>query len=276
MRLVLNDSIVNNTAWPCVLSVAGSDSGAGAGIQADSKTCSALGAYAVTAITAITAQNSYQVSQVQPLSAQLVEAQMMAVLTDFPVAAIKLGMLCDADIVSAVVDVLKRYPQVPVVLDPVIVSTSGSELLSNAAISLMLSELMPRVCVITPNIQEAACLLNCSTEQVLMAPEQALQGLKRGGDQAVLLKGGHRQGSQCEDLLLCDSGLEAFSAERVQTRNSHGTGCTLSTAIAVHLAKGCCLSESVGRAKQYITGALKAADQLGYGHGAGPLQHFFV
>ncbi|OMH39435.1 bifunctional hydroxymethylpyrimidine kinase/phosphomethylpyrimidine kinase [Motiliproteus sp. MSK22-1] len=261
--------------WPCVLAVAGSDSGAGAGIQADMKTCSALQVYAATAITAVTAQNTLSVKSVVPISAAMVRDQISMILDDFPVRAIKVGMLCNADIVGAVAEVLASHRQLPVVLDPVIVSSTGKALLDQQGLDRLIHELIPKVTLLTPNIQEAAVLLGWTEQQVLAESSLAIKSLQLLGAQSILLKGGHREGPECQDLLWSNGNLLPYSAPRINTHNNHGTGCTLSSAIAAYMAKGYSLNESVAKGKGYITSALKAADSLGYGMGAGPLQHFF-
>ncbi len=271
----MGDESQRQSCWPCVLSVAGSDSGAGAGVQADLKTCAALGVYAATAITAVTAQNTRGVRAVMPVSAAVVRQQMLAVLEDFPVRVIKLGMLCQRSIVVAVVAVLRAYRQIPVVLDPVLVSSTGKPLLDDGGVAVLLSELLPEVTLVTPNIQEAALLSGYSERQVLNQPEAVLEIIRARGAGAVLLKGGHRPGDVCEDLLLVADEILAFPARRIDTLNSHGTGCTLASAIAAGLAKGLPLADAVAVAKEYMSAALASADQLGYGAGAGPLQHFF-
>ncbi len=268
------DSKKNGRQWPCVLTVAGSDSGGGAGIQADLKTFAALSAYGLSAITAITAQNTQQVRAVFPVPAEIVGQQMSVVLEDFPVRAIKLGMLCNAEIVAEVGRQLENYPNLPVVLDPVLASSSGQQLLSTEGLQLMIEKLLPKVSLLTPNVDEVALLLGVSTETVLDNPEQCAQKILQLGCSAVLLKGGHRPGEQCEDLLLDGFESYSFSAPRVNTKNTHGTGCTLSAAIAASLAKGCSCSQAVGEAKKYLQSSLLAAKNLKFGTGYGPLQHF--
>ncbi len=268
-----NPSDINN--WPCMLSVAGSDSGAGAGIQADLKTGAALGVYVATAITAVTAQNTCRVSGVMPVSADMLHSQMLAVLEDFPIQAIKLGMLCRSELVAVVIELLGRYPHIPVVLDPVLVSSTGKPLLDKEGVRLLISELLPRVTLVTPNIREAAVITTLTEQQVIKQPADALKLIRNTGVDSVLLKGGHLPGDICEDLLLTDGQQYAFTEKRVDTKNTHGTGCTLSSAIAAGLASGMSCTDAVAKARGYITGALRSADQLGYGSGAGPLQHFF-
>ncbi|MEH6628743.1 MAG: bifunctional hydroxymethylpyrimidine kinase/phosphomethylpyrimidine kinase [Motiliproteus sp.] len=264
----------NSVMWPCVLTVAGSDSGGGAGIQGDLKTFAALHTYGLSAITAITAQNTQRVSSVFPVPAKMVGQQMSAVLDDFPVKAIKLGMLCDHGIVAMVIDQLGQYPDIPVVLDPVVMSSSGQQLLSDEGLLLLIERLLPRVALLTPNVDEVALILGVSVETVLSAPEKCAQGILGLGCSAVLLKGGHRPGAQCEDLLIDSSGSYRYSAERVNTKNTHGTGCTLSAAIAAAIAKDRRLSQAVGEAKKYLQSSLLAAKSLEFGRGYGPLQHF--
>tara|TARA_R110001583_G_scaffold164893_1_gene317380 strand:- start:106 stop:912 length:807 start_codon:yes stop_codon:yes gene_type:complete len=259
---------------PCVLAVSGSDSSAGAGLQADLKTCSALGVYAATAVTALTAQNSLGVEKVESVSGPMVRQQMLSVLEDLSVSVIKIGMLGDAEVVEAVVKVLRDYPDIPVVLDPVLISSTGRLLLDLAGRELMIKQLFPLVTLLTPNVAEAAYLSGTSEAEVDADPESAV-GLVAGlGVGAVLLKGGHRAGVYAEDLLWLGGSLYRYSAPRQEVRNNHGTGCTLASAIAANLAKGLALPEAVAAGKTYLSRVLAAADRFELGRGCGPLNHF--
>lgn len=258
----------------CVLVVAGSDSSAGAGIQADMKACAAMGVYAATAITAITAQNSLGVDEIELISPAMVAQQMRTVLADLPVTVVKIGMLATGAIVEAVIDVLDENPELLVVLDPVMMSSSGRSLLDTAGRQLLIERVLPRVAVFTPNIDEAAELLGCRIDQVDQEPELSLGRLAELGSSAVLLKGGHRQGDTCEDILWLSGELSRYAVPRLSVKNSHGTGCTLASAIAAGLARGLSVPESVGLAKAYLTRSLATADRFDRGAGSGSLNHF--
>ena len=212
---------------PIALTIAGSDSGGGAGIQADLKTFSALGVFGCSAIASLTAQNTLGVQGVLPIPPAFVQQQIHSVLSDIKVGAIKSGMLATADIIAAVADSLRAYPQIPFVLDPVMVATSGDRLLAQDAIQTLIEKLMPLATLITPNLHEAAVLLNTTAASNL--EEMQLQGEKilALGARAVLMKGGHTDGEKATDLLITATCVEAFSAPRLQTNNTHGTGCTL-------------------------------------------------
>jgi len=271
-----------------VLVIAGSDSGAGAGIQADIKTCAALGVPAVTAVTAITAQNTTEVRAVQAVSASLVSAQLEALADDFRVTAVKIGMLPDAAVASAVARALRSWPgrgdrfgrdkklPFPIVLDPVGIATAGDRRLREPGVlEVLTEELLPWVTVLTPNAIEAGELCGrppCTDEAALRACGERL--LARGPD-AVLCKGGHLPGTEAVDLLVTRKGVERFGTPRIEARNRHGTGCTLASALAAYLARGESLEAAVTRAREYLLGALEAADKIILGHGSGPLHHFF-
>jgi hydroxymethylpyrimidine/phosphomethylpyrimidine kinase len=260
-------------AVPIALSIAGSDSGGGAGIEADLKTFSALGVYGACVITALTAQNTKGVSAIQAVSADFVAAQLDAVFSDLDVGAVKIGMLANAPVVEAVTAGLDRHNARNVVLDPILAASSGAELLRADAIDA-LRLLVRKARVFTPNLFEAAALL-----EVPMAKDeeemqvQARQLLTLGAE-AVLIKGGHGGGIESVDLLVGGEGVSRFAAPRVATRNTHGTGCTLASAIAAGLAKGLSLGDAVAEAKVYVTAAIAAADRLTVGTGRGPLHHF--
>ena len=257
---------------PIALTIAGSDSGGGAGIQADLKTFSALGCYGASVVTALTAQNTRTVSMVEPASPAMIAAQMRAVLDDLDVRAIKLGMLGAADAIATVARGLDGCG-LPVVLDSVMIAKSGDRLLPPDAIDA-LRALLPCATLLTPNLPEAACLLDCA--QATSTAQMAEQGaaLRALGAQAVLMKGGHGDGVICTDLLVTAQGATSFSARRLATRNTHGTGCTLSAAIAAGLAQGLPLVQAVGVAHRYLQRAIAAADDLHVGSGHGPVHHF--
>jgi hydroxymethylpyrimidine/phosphomethylpyrimidine kinase len=260
---------------PVALSVAGSDSSAGAGIQADLKTFSAFGVYGATAITAITAQNTTGVTAVHAVPPEVVAAQIEAVARDLAVAAVKTGMVGTAEVILAVCASLKQWlPNVPLVIDPVMVSTSGSRLLEPAAESALRAELLPLARIVTPNLAEAAVLTGASiaeTEADIIRQGRALQRL---GCQAVLIKGGHGKGDRAVDLLFDGSDVHRFDAPRIDTRNTHGTGCTLSAAICAGLVKGRSLVDAVGEAKAYLQSAIAGATGERLGSGPGPVRHF--
>jgi hydroxymethylpyrimidine/phosphomethylpyrimidine kinase len=259
---------------PIAMTVAGSDSGGGAGIQADLKTFAALGVYGCSAITSLTAQNTQGVQGVLPISSAFVQAQITSVLSDIPVGAIKTGMLATAEIISAVADSLAAN-DIPLVLDPVMVATSGDRLLAEDAIKTLITRLIPRARILTPNLLEAAALLSAPVACSMTEMEQQARHLLAMGAQAVLVKGGHGFGEESTDLLLTDTSMELFSAKRIATRNTHGTGCTLASAIAAGLAKQLSLRDAVAEAKIFLHNALLHSDELTIGHGSGPVHHFY-
>jgi hydroxymethylpyrimidine/phosphomethylpyrimidine kinase len=253
-----------------VLSIAGSDSGGGAGIQADIKTVMALGGYAATAITAVTAQNTNGVDGVVLMQADFVRQQIDVVLSDLGADAIKIGMLGNAQIIRAVADILTRATAAPIVLDTVMVAKGGAALLDPDAVSTLRARLMPIAAVITPNVAEAEALTGLAITDLAGARRAAGQLLGQGA-RAVLIKGGHLPGENATDLLLTAQGETLFSLPRIETRHTHGTGCTLSSAIAIGLAQGHPLADAVRRAKLYVQRAIATAP--GLGHGYGPLNH---
>ncbi len=257
---------------PVALTIAGSDSGGGAGVQADLKTFSALGVYGASVITALTAQNTRAVTAVHEAPPEIVTAQIDAVFDDLPVGAVKIGMLSSVAIIDAVAGALDEVVA-PVVLDPVMIAKSGDALLADAAVD-RLRELVRLVDVVTPNLPEAARLLETAPATSPGDAEAQARALLALGAGAVLLKGGHADGPVCTDLLLTGDGMLRFEAPRQVTRNTHGTGCTYAAAIAAGLACGLALPEAVGRAHGYLQGAIKAADGLGIGSGHGPVHHF--
>jgi hydroxymethylpyrimidine/phosphomethylpyrimidine kinase len=267
--------MTSNTQTPIAMTIAGSDSGGGAGIQADLKTFAALGVYGCSAIASLTAQNTRGVQGVFPVPPDFVQAQIDSVLSDIPVAAIKTGMLATAEIISAVADSLGRYPKIPLVLDPVMVATSGDRLLAQNAIQTLIEQLLPRATLVTPNLLEAAALLNQPVASSLAQMQAQAEQIMVLGARSVLMKGGHSSGDESTDLLLTSDGVETFSAPRIATRNTHGTGCTLASAIAAGLAKKLSLREAVQEAKNYLHNALLQADKLTIGQGSGPVHHFY-
>ncbi|WP_312569507.1 bifunctional hydroxymethylpyrimidine kinase/phosphomethylpyrimidine kinase [Comamonas sp.] len=259
-----------------VLSIAGSDSGGGAGIQADLKTFSALGCYGMTAITAITAQNTRGVAGIHGIPADMLQAQIDAVVQDIGVDAIKIGMLHAPEVVQVVADAIRRYGITKVVLDPVMVATSGDKLIHDETVSVLVRELFPLATVVTPNLDEAGWLIGRPIADV-SAMEQAAQDLLALGAQQVLLKGGHLPGEWVVDLLAGRDGLrKELGSQRIHTHNGHGTGCTLSSAIAAHMALGFDLVPAVESARTYIIGAIASGAQVHTGQGHGPLNHGFA
>ena len=256
------------------LTIAGSDSSGGAGIQADLKTFSALGVYGASAITALTAQNTLGVERVHAVRPEFILRQIETVAKDLDIGAVKIGMLATSAIIEAVAAGLNSFPGVPVVLDPVMVAASGDALLDEGAVETLRAVLVPRASLITPNLPEAAKLLDgkqAGHERDMSAQAKALQ---RFGAQAALIKGGHGEGDKAVDILVDAEGEMRLEAPRVKTRNTHGTGCTLSSAIAAELAKGASLREAIVAAKAYVTAAIEAADALRIGKGRGPVHHF--
>ncbi len=259
---------------PVALTIAGSDSGGGAGIQADLKTFSALGVFGTSAITAITAQNTRAVTGIEGLSPGIITAQIDAVFDDMKVGAVKIGMLGTPEVIRTVADALSGR-SVPVVLDPVMVAKSGDALLERDAVEELSTTLLPLASLLTPNLPEAARLLGAAiADDEGDMVEQGLALMERGA-QAVLMKGGHAAGAICTDILIRHGSAPLrLTATRIATRNTHGTGCTLSAAIAAGLALGHPLEAAVRRAHRYLQGAISAADRLGVGHGHGPVHHF--
>jgi len=259
---------------PIALTIAGSDSSGGAGIQADLKTFSALGVYGASAVTALTAQNTQGVDDVMAVPPEFVLEQMRSVASDLAVGAIKIGMLATGPIIEAVADGLDDFPGVPVVLDPVMVATSGDPLLDEDAVDLLRKRLVPRADLITPNTREAAALLGEPDESRAKWLEGRAERLRALGARAVLLTGGESIAETALDIFVDDNGTQRLEAPRVLTENTHGTGCTLSSAIAAELAKGETLDKAVKLAKLYVTAAIIAADEIEVGKGRGPVHHF--
>lgn len=259
--------------YPRVLAIAGSDSGGGAGIQADLKTFSALGCYGMTAITALTAQNTCGVRAIHGVPPQMLRDQIDAVMDDIGADAVKIGMLHAPEIVLTVAEAIDRHALKNVVFDPVMVATSGAVLINNMAVEVLVRELFPRVAVITPNLDEAALLVGRPLRSA-QDMEQAALALLDKGARAVLLKGGHLPGDTVIDLLVTDTGEKFWmQAARIHSPNTHGTGCTLSSAMAAHLALGAPLVDAVQHARSYVRDALLSGASVRTGKGSGPLNH---
>lgn len=250
---------------PKVLTIAGSDCSGGAGIQADLKTFSALGCYGMSAITALTAQNTLGVQSIYPVSGDFLDQQLRSIFEDTPPDAVKIGMVGDLHSITTIAAILDSYGARNIVLDPVMVATSGDKLISEEAIEALSTYLVPIADLITPNIHEAE----------ILGSEDAKLLREKTGAKAVLVKGGHAQGQAVIDVLATAEDVYAFEAPRLATKNTHGTGCTLSSAIAAHLAKGHNLHDAVAESKTYITEAIRNADTLNVGAGAGPVHHFY-
>jgi hydroxymethylpyrimidine/phosphomethylpyrimidine kinase len=263
-------------AIPIALTIAGSDSGGGAGIQADLKTFSALGVYGASAITALTAQNTLGVQAVEAVPPAFVSQQIHSVLSDLDVRAAKTGMLATSAVIDAVLAGLAPRADLPLVVDPVMIATSGDPLIADEAIATVRTRLLPRATLLTPNLAEAARLLEAreaSDEQ-----SQAAQGraLLAHGAAAVLVKGGHGRGPEVVDVLVTADGVRAFRRPRLDTPHTHGTGCTLSAAVAAGLARGLDLPSAVGAAQDYVWHGLLSGRDLGVGRGRGPVDHLWA
>jgi hydroxymethylpyrimidine/phosphomethylpyrimidine kinase len=259
---------------PIALTIAGSDSGGGAGIQADLKTFSALGVYGASVISALTAQNTLGVAAIHDVPPEFIAAQMDAVYSDLAVAATKIGMLSQAGVIEAVAAGLDRHGAKNVVLDPVMVAASGDRLLAPDAVDALKRMLLPRAVVVTPNLQEAAALLDAPVARSELEMREHAEKIRALGANSVLIKGGHAEGAEAVDLFIDESSVRRLVARRIKTMNTHGTGCTLSSAIAAFLAKSVPLFEAIALAKNYVTEAIAAADRLSVGHGHGPVHHF--
>lgn len=260
-----------------VLTIAGSDSGGGAGIQADIKTISALGAMATTAITAITVQNTLGVTEVLPIPPQTVEAQIRAILSDIGTDAVKIGMLHNAETIQVVHRVLKEFNIENIILDPVMISTSGKALLEEKAISALKKYLIPSVKVITPNIPEAEILLGREIKNLEDFPSRAQELSEKLGGISVLLKAGHIDGDEITDIFYNAQSNKSIAlvGKRIVSDNKHGTGCTLSSALATLLAQGQALDEAAQKAKEYVNEAISQGAEYKIGEGNGPLKHFY-
>ena len=263
--------------YPSVLTIAGSDCSGGAGIQADLKTISALGAYAASAITAITVQNTCGVTAIHPVPPSFVEGQIKAVLSDIRPDAVKIGMVNDAEIIRSIAACLREFHPRFIVFDPVMVSSSGRRLMEDTAIEALSTELIPNTSLITPNLSEAEVLTGhavCTVEEMKTAAKEILQY----GCQAVLVKGGHLQGEEMTDVLQLKNREEPFlfSAPQIESKNTHGTGCTLSSAIATYLALGEPIEKAVAKAKDYLYKGISAGKDIHIGQGHGPLNHLYA
>ena len=257
---------------PTVLTVAGSDSSGGAGIQADLKTFAAHDVYGVSAITAVTAQNTLGVTSLDTVACPLVQAQITAVFEDFDIKAIKTGMLANAAIIDVVCSSLEAHPTPPVVVDPVMISTSGDRLLDNDAVKLIRTRLLEHARVVTPNRTEAEVLADLSIESLDDA-RRATSLIRAQGAAAVVITGGHFEGNQIVDLLDDDGTVVEFRGPRIESRSTHGTGCSFAASVAAELARNTSLFEAVEKAKRYVEGAIRHAQTLG--HGQGPINHFW-
>jgi hydroxymethylpyrimidine/phosphomethylpyrimidine kinase len=256
------------------VTVAGSDSSGGAGIQADLKTFAALGVYGASVITALTAQNTRGVKAIHDVPPDFIAAQIDAAFSDLDIGAVKIGMLSQVATIEVVAKSLDRYRAKNIVLDPVMIATSGDRLLASDAVEALRKLLIPRALVVTPNLPEAAALADASPARNEQEMEIQARELLALGVPNVLIKGGHGSGEESVDLLIGQGTVLRLSARRVDTKNTHGTGCTLSSAIAAGLAKGLDLKTAVQNAKAYVTGAIAAADKLKVGRGHGPVHHF--
>jgi hydroxymethylpyrimidine/phosphomethylpyrimidine kinase len=263
-------------SWRTVLTIAGSDGSGGAGIQADLKTFAALGCYGLSVITSVTAQNTLGVSGAYDIPESFVAEQFRTIERDIPINAVKIGMLAGMDVIRTVAELLRPLHDTPVVLDTVLRSSSGRVLLESGAVPVLMEELFPLATLITPNLPETA-LLKGSGSVIPETPEEiehAAMLLCKKGARSVLIKGGHMKGTACSDLLLHEGRYYWFTGEKIESENTHGTGCTLSSAIAACLAKGEALPVAVDKAILYTRRALQAGSRLTLGHGNGPLQHF--
>jgi hydroxymethylpyrimidine/phosphomethylpyrimidine kinase len=261
--------------YAAVLTIAGSDSGGGAGIQADLKTFSALGCYGTSAITAITVQNTIGVTGIHSIPPEIITGQIKAVMDDIAPKAIKIGMVHSAELALAIAETLKSYKDVPVVFDPVMVATSGDKLIEENTISVIKKALFPLSTIITPNLDEARILVDHPINNVdeMMA---AARELLATGCFSVLLKGGHLKGEKVFDVYVNQQGVEkTFESTFIESENVHGTGCTLSSAIAAYLALGNSAEESIKKAREYVFNAIVSGKDVKTGHGHGPLNHFF-
>jgi hydroxymethylpyrimidine/phosphomethylpyrimidine kinase len=256
------------------LTIAGSDSSGGAGIQADLKTFSALGVYGASAITALTAQNTRGVTAIHDVPADFIGAQLDAVFSDLAVDAVKIGMLSQTAAIDAVADGLARHGAKNIVLDPVMIATSGDQLLTPGAMAALRQKLIPRALLVTPNLPEAAALTGAGLARNEAEMEVQARQILSLGAQRVLIKGGHGEGPDSVDLLIGQGEVIRLAAPRIDTRNTHGSGCTLSSAIAAGLAKGESLPDAVRAAKTYVTAGIVAAGRLAVGFGDGPVHHF--
>ena len=261
--------------YPTVLTIAGTDPSGGAGIQADLKTFSALGCYGMSVITALVAQNTTGVRAIHNIPADFVQQQLDAVMEDIRPDAIKIGMVHTSQLVEIIAATLKKYPDIPVVFDPVMVATSGDKLIEDATIDIIVSQLFPLVTLITPNMDEASLLAGMPIETVAQM-QQAGNIISRTGCKAILMKGGHLKTEQLTSILMDRNGIvNTYVSDKVDTNNVHGSGCTLSSAIASYMARGEELQNAVALAQEYINGAIYHGRDVLIGNGNGPLNHFY-
>lgn len=264
------------TKYISVLTIAGSDSGGGAGIQADLKTFSALGCFGTSTITAITVQNTLGVTGIHSIPPEIVAGQIRAVMDDIQPAAIKIGMIHSPELALAIAETLLLYPHVPVVLDPVMVATSGDRLIESSTINILKEKLFPLVTLVTPNLDEAGILADMSLHH-LSDMHKAADRILQTGCNAVLVKGGHLAGKELFDVYKDQqNNVHIISSQHIDTVNTHGTGCTLSAAIAAYLARGEKLVTAINKASEYIHAAIAAGQHVRTGKGHGPLNHFFA
>lgn len=259
---------------PNVVTIAGSDPGGGAGIQADLKTFSALEVFGTTVITALTAQNTRGVAGIHPVPIEFIALQIDTLFEDISIHAVKIGMVGTAEVASTIADRLRIHQAVNIVLDPVMVAKGGSSLIDESALTALRDRLVPMATVITPNLPEGARLLDRPIPSSLAEMRQLARDLQGLGPRYVLLKGGHLPGPGSPDVLFDGIRILDFPGPRVETRNTHGTGCTLSSAIAALLARGRSIEAAVGQAKEYLTAAIRESHRLNVGHGHGPVHHF--
>ena len=275
IRYKMNNTNINKEYFK-VLTIAGSDSGGGAGIQADLKTFAAIGCYGMSVITALTAQNTRGVTAIHAVPPPFAVEQMTAVFTDIGADAVKIGMLYSAELIETVTETLTKYSARNIVLDPVMVAQSGDKLMQDDAIQAIKDHLMPVADVVTPNLPEAEVLLGQKIES-LEDMQRAARSLAQFGSRSILIKGGHLDESKSTDLLYLteEDRFVTLEAERVDSRNNHGTGCTLSSAIAAHMSRGSHIEDAVSKAKTFIQNAIRAGAAYKIGHGHGPVHHFF-
>lgn len=261
--------------YTTALTIAGSDCSGGAGIQADLKTFCAMGCYGISVITALTAQNTQGVQSVESVPVKFIREQLQSIFDDIRVDAVKIGMLHRPEVVRVIATTLRERRPDNVVLDPVMVAKSGDKLLTAEAVAAVKEELLPLVTVVTPNLPEIATLLDAREPSTVNEMRSAGRALLELGTPAVLVKGGHLAGEDAIDILLDASSDREYRSKRIETKNSHGTGCTLSSAIAAYLAKGLALEDAVGEAKRYLTGALREGALYELGRGKGPVHHLW-
>jgi len=259
---------------PNAVTIAGSDSGGGAGIQADLKSFSANHVYGASVLTALTAQNTQGVTAIHDVPTDFISAQIDAVFSDLEIDAVKIGMLSQIPVIETIASGIQKHNAKNIVFDPVMVATSGDLLLAENAVEAIKKVMMPLADLLTPNLHEAAKLTgeDLATSQDAMVSQA--ENLLSSGAKAVLIKGGHGDDNKCTDLLADGSEINWFESERIDTKNTHGTGCSLSSAIAANLAKGQTMLEAVGNAKEWLTGAIASSNDLNVGKGSGPVHHF--